>query len=148
MFTSLNSINPSGNISIPLGVGIYNTLLRMRVMTENSGAIQGPCSPPIKGQVEDYAVTILQFVGVHEVEAKIKVEVYPNPSSGLFTIQASEKISRIEILNILGEKVYSSANITPLTTWRIDLGKQPKGVYFYKALLENGLIRAGKLMTE
>ena len=74
--------------------------------------------------------------------------IYPNPSSGLFTIQSPEKISQIEILNVLGEKVYSASNNLHLTTCKIDMGKQPKGVYFYKALLADGLICTGKLIIE
>jgi PKD repeat protein len=149
VFTSLNSINPSGNISIPMGVGVYNTLLRMRVISENSGAIQGPCSPPIKGQVEDYAVKILQFVGVPEAPGSLfNVLVYPNPSNGIFTIESLENISAIEIMNVLGEKVRSAPNTSPLTSYTIDIQDQPKGIYFYKATFEDDRTSSGKIIIQ
>ena len=62
-----------------------------------------------------------------------QVSVFPNPSSGIFTLQSTEEITAIEIYNVLGE------NISPLSFRReaggeveIDLSAQPKGIYFIK----------------
>ena len=35
------------------------------------------------------------------------ITVYPNPSSGKFTISSNNIISSIEIYNLLGEQIYS-----------------------------------------
>lgn len=148
VFSSLTSINPSGNVAIPLGVGVYNTLLRMRVSSESSGADQGPCTVPLQGQVEDYAVKILQFVGTPESQNTVlNVQVYPNPSNGIFTVSHSENILSIDILNVLGEKVHAAVNNTLLTSYTIDLRDQPKGVYFYRVLGENGA-NTGKIIIQ
>jgi hypothetical protein len=58
--------------------------------------------------------------------------VSPNPSTGIFTIQSNEKFSTIEIMNVLGETVYSVSNNPALTSYTIDLRNHPKGVYFYR----------------
>lgn len=155
VFSSLTSTNPSGNVAIPLGAGVYNTLLRMRVSSENSGANQGSCTPLIKGQVEDYGVTIMQFVGVEDTQSSLfNVQVYPNPSSGIFNIQffdpsTSLRMAAIEIMNVLGKKVYSFSNNTPLTSYPIDLQNQPKGVYFYRVVGKNDQeVTTGKIIIQ
>ena len=87
--------------------------------------------------------------GVNEIENKISVSVFPNPSSGIISIKSDKEISSIEILNVLGEKVYSSSNNTHLTTYKIDLGKQPKGIYFYRVAVSSaGEVATGKIIIE
>lgn len=91
--------------------------------------------------------------GVNEYESRVKINISPNPSSGLFTIQSSSKISEIEIMNVLGEKVFAPAlkgagsislQSEGLTIYLRD---QPKGVYFYKVQGENGT-GTGKIIIE
>jgi hypothetical protein len=59
--------------------------------------------------------------------------IYPNPTNGICTIQSnSQRLSsnsRIEIYNVVGEKIYSS-NPFFFTNSQIDLSKQPDGIYF------------------
>ena len=65
--------------------------------------------------------------------------VYPNPSSGKFTISSKSNISAIEIYNILGERVYSDSKFNYQTSNNIDLSDQGKGIYIIN-------IYEGKLM--
>jgi len=76
------------------------------------------------------------------------ISVYPNPSSGLFTIKSEKEISSIEILNVLGENIYSASNTLHLKSHEIDLSKQPKGIYFYNLRSENATITTGKLIIQ
>jgi uncharacterized repeat protein (TIGR03803 family) len=66
------------------------------------------------------------------------IKVYPNPSKGVFKIQlpvGSGQLS-VEVYNMLGEKVYTTQAIKQSQT--INLTGQPKGVYFYRVIAENG----------
>jgi hypothetical protein len=77
------------------------------------------------------------------------IKLYPNPNSGSFTVQLSgiSSHSYIEVYNMLGEKVCTSA-ITQSTT-QIRLNNSCKGVYLYRILLENGnLLGDGKFVVE
>ncbi len=64
--------------------------------------------------------------------------IFPNPSNGIFNIQTSYKNSEtsIEIVNILGEIVYSEKFYT--NTY-IDLSHKPKGLYMVRLQTENKL---------
>jgi uncharacterized repeat protein (TIGR03803 family) len=82
-----------------------------------------------------------------------QVLVYPNPSSGIFTIhfagaQNFETV-KIEIYNVLGEQVYSTNY--PLTTnhYSLDLSSNPSGIYLYRVIANKGnILGEGKLVIE
>ena len=57
VFTEDDKFNPTGSITIPTGA-VSDTALRMRISSDFSGSIPGPCTDPWYGQVEDYAVVI------------------------------------------------------------------------------------------
>ena len=83
-----------------------------------------------------------------------EVQVYPNPSNGVFTIVLSnpELVSAfrtISIYTIFGQKV----NIETLKQVQgdnlIDISELPNGIYFYRVLDEGGgLIGEGKLILQ
>jgi hypothetical protein len=52
------------------------------------------------------------------------VEVYPNPSNGIFTLSEDYKGSTYEVLNSLGQKILVGSHST------IDLSEQERGIYF------------------
>jgi hypothetical protein len=78
--------------------------------------------------------------------------IYPNPSSGVFQIQLindNKNQCKIEIFNVLGEKVYSAYYIQHLTFNEIDLKSQPNGIYFIRFTQDNITIATSKiLLTE
>ncbi|HTB06675.1 MAG TPA: T9SS type A sorting domain-containing protein, partial [Bacteroidia bacterium] len=90
-------------------------------------------------------------VGINELKVESeKLNVYPNPSNGLFTIQspAASGQSSVQVYNMLGQQVYSQYTL-PNTQYQIDISNQPTGIYFYRLISENGnLIGAGKLVVE
>lgn len=58
VLTSNNQYNPSVSLTIPTGVAVLNTPLRMRVWTDFAGSTPGACNNPNRGQVEDYTVIV------------------------------------------------------------------------------------------
>jgi hypothetical protein len=52
------------------------------------------------------------------------MKIYPNPSTGIFTISAS---ASIEVYNLIGELILTDNNATS-----IDLTAAPKGMYFVR----------------
>jgi len=76
-------------------------------------------------------------VGIEENMQMSDVNIYPNPSSGKFTLQSAETFSSIEITNLLGEKVYST-QFSQSTQLTINLSDKPKGIYFVKFNSDKG----------
>lgn len=146
LFNKANTINPSGTITIPTGVATYNKVLRMRVLSDNGGSNPTACTV-VKGQAEDYGITVQKFVGIAENENKFAINISPNPSFGIFRIESQNEISSVEIFNVMGQKTYS-ANIPHLTSYEIDLRRQPGGIYFYNITTTGGNVFSGKIIIE
>ena len=108
----------------------------------------------IKGN-EIYASTKNGFVfknstiltGVKEInETTSAFVIYPNPTSSLITIKSDSNISNIEIINLMGEKIFQQ-NTNGFQTV-IDLSHQPKGVYFIRLMKGHSLVATDKLLLE
>ncbi len=69
--------------------------------------------------------------GLDKITSGNAIMVYPNPGSGQFTLDfKGGAYATIEIINTIGELVFSSNILTPET--KIDLSSQPKGIYLVK----------------
>lgn len=75
----------------------------------------------------------LTDVGYSENNFVASISIYPNPSTGRFTINNEElKISKVDIYNSLGE-IVMSGNINNEQLIQINLVNQPTGIYFVRA---------------
>jgi len=66
------------------------------------------------------------------------VDIFPNPSSGVFTLQSAAKITSIEITNVLGATVLSQQINADKAA--VDLGSQANGVYFISIQTSEGTV--------
>ena len=95
-------------------------------------------------------------VGIDALSVTNSIQVFPNPSKGLFNLQASSGSSKggelyqVQVYNLLGEKVYAaSLNNSQGGTYSIDLTNQSEGMYFYRITTTDGKsVGAGKLIIE
>jgi len=67
------------------------------------------------------------MIGVNEISDDFHVSIFPNPSTGVFTLINSEKQFQIEIYNALYEKVYSNSALR--SNSQIDISSQPAGIF-------------------
>ncbi len=90
--------------------------------------------------------------GINEINLDNSFEIYPNPTNGMFTIQAnlptgqagSHQLlanSQIEIYNVMGEKVYSNSQLPQSTQLTINLSAQAVGIYFLQLTTQQGIAR-------
>ncbi len=118
--------------------GSYNVCLTVK----NACAVDSLC------QVLFYPDTTL---GIKTITDNNKINVFPNPSKGLFNFQF-EKMNQkgeIEIYNMLGKQVYNETLRQVQGDVRIDLSGQPAGIYLYRIISENGkAIASGKLVIQ
>ncbi|OFY84063.1 MAG: hypothetical protein A3F72_11830 [Bacteroidetes bacterium RIFCSPLOWO2_12_FULL_35_15] len=135
VFQSLNTNDPSGNITIPLGTAL-NVPLRMRVSSDVVGSNLNSCASPTYGQVEDYSVTVQPPNSITtQLNEKNTLVIYPNPASSLLTLtyhsSSNNENSTISIENILGKTVfYKSVSNRSDFSETIDVSEFSKGMYF------------------
>lgn len=71
-------------------------------------------------------------------------QIFPNPSKDIFNITSLEKISNIEVLNIIGQTIYSS-EIDSLNAF-VNIGDKPKGIYFLRITIEKNAVYSQKIV--
>ena len=72
--------------------------------------------------------------------SEVDLDVYPNPVSNILNIDTNNEIDNIQVFNLLGQKVFSSENVTP----QLNLSSLNKGMYSIRIELESGEIAINK----
>jgi len=79
-------------------------------------------------------IIVQNITGVAAIQLQPELSVYPNPSTGMFHLAINglqdSKRYNLEVLNLLGEKVYSSVIATENPD--IDLSNSSNGIYFIR----------------
>ena len=103
-----------------------------------------------KSNIDTGRVSVLlncNLTGINGITINNKQALlYPNPGNGIFSVKAETEISKIEIINTLGEIIYS-AQINSGKR-EIDLSKQAKGIYFYQLQSDSKISCTGKIIIE
>jgi photosystem II stability/assembly factor-like uncharacterized protein len=60
------------------------------------------------------------------------ISIYPNPGDGRFSITGVRGFPEIEILDMVGRKVYSNKITSPGSEIRIDISQEPSGLYMIR----------------
>jgi len=91
-------------------------------------------TPPAYDANSSDRPNVTMYFGVMEpnkIEEEVSnINIYPNPSNGLFNINLPNADNNIEIYNINGQLILSQKTSNSNTT--VDLSSQAKGVYFVK----------------
>ena len=148
-----NSSEPTGSVTVNTGGGvapyIYAWYLDAElVSTEEDLQNVGPGSYDLvvtdaNDCVQDFGPFVVDVdVSVHNIIYDFSLEVYPNPSNGLFYLEVSDLKSsdevQIELLDLTGKQI-SQKLISGSTdyTEQVDLSAEAAGVYFLKVILSD-----------
>jgi plastocyanin len=131
-----NGNTPLPGFSVPFGGGQVTGLtagVHYYVCTPHaSGGMKGKITVNGPSAINDYAAAIE------------KINIYPNPTSGKFTLQivgsdaqsgnwsGNDQQTSVEIFNILGEKIYDLPAFTSQEPNEIDLTSFMDGIYFVR----------------
>lgn len=81
--------------------------------------------------------------GIAEANNEYAAVVYPNPTTGVFMLDAGGQTTdakQITIYSVYGECVYSSSVIGHQSSVGVDLSSHPDGIYFVRVNTEKGII--------
>jgi hypothetical protein len=123
-YTMLSNSNEAA-VSSTMG----GRVLMLERLTEEQADAEIAMRATSDGQYVDFSFRVIMnhVEGVEESDMSFKV--YPNPTSGLLTIDADgAQQFDFEVYNLMGQVVMNGMAIGQKT--RIDLGGCPKGVYF------------------
>ncbi|NVN96042.1 MAG: T9SS type A sorting domain-containing protein [Bacteroidetes bacterium] len=129
------------SVTIPVTAVTGNTRMRVRIVEDDTYNMtttsELPCNASSSttdvmdwGETEDYTINILAASAVNENANEANFDLFPNPSSGIFTITSGNNIETIEVYslcgNIISKQTFSGIQST------IDLSDLPKGIYFVR----------------
>ncbi len=129
----INGYDPQISFTPPTTGVILDTLLRMRVISDEVGSSISGCNDVNRGQAEDYGIKILADTttppppnGIAENE--FQFAVFPNPATDRVTISTTSKVTDIQIINLLGEMVINKTVIDS-SDQIFDISNLPSGTY-------------------
>lgn len=91
------------------------------------------------GVFADTTIVDTSTTGLSQNFKSTTVSIYPNPASSTFFIRSlNEKITKIEVVNMLGEKVIE---LVPMSRQaEIDMKDNPRGIYYVEIRLLSGIV--------
>jgi hypothetical protein len=81
---------------------------------------------------EDGKYSIIGFetlLGENTARDSQRLTIYPNPTTGLFTIEGVQEKAMVKVFNTFGVSVFESELSLPA---QVDLSNRPKGIYFIR----------------
>jgi hypothetical protein len=156
-FTTVGSFVRTGSVIIPSTV-ITGVPTGLRIIVNNdispNTASDDACGEYKSGETEDYIVTFVrQFpVNVNDVKGLDNISVYPNPTTGRFTLgfnTTTPQQVNVLVKNVTGQQVYSKAynHNGGSFSEQIDLSNYAKGIYMVE-LTANGVKTIQKLVLQ
>ena len=98
-------------------------------------SIQDGACPYMGASTSKYCLTITSGVGIENQKLQQALNIYPNPSSGLFVIDfptKSDKVCQVRVFSIEGKEVFEQVWNAPSlnTKHELDLSQLANGVYY------------------
>ena len=113
--------------SIPAAV---NVTARIRLKTIESSV-----------NIDDVSLVLTSSLGVDDFSDTNKIELFPNPVKDILSIKSLSIIKKVEVFNVLGQKVMGRENTNDL-----NVTKLKSGAYFLKIVNENSTVSTKKFI--
>src|SRR5699024_2286199 len=140
--TGTDGQQATGTITVPADAPLGEA--PMRVIKSFGASPTNPCGIYDFGQGEDYTIIVNDDVGIDD-QSDTVFTFYPNPTSGIVTIEANKDITSVSVMNILGQEVMATRN---LNSGQVDISALATGTYMFRVTFENGATKTFKVIRE
>jgi hypothetical protein len=96
-------------------------------------------------KIDDIILTATSTTGIEKTIYSGSVDIYPNPSNGIFTIEALNPVKEIMVYNSLGALVFTSKPGELINN--INLNTYGKGIYFVNVMYGDNSTYSGKVIV-
>ena len=134
---------------------VWNTGATTNAITENF-AVDVPYEFIVTGTNADgcsntatLTITVSKCTGVNEAGTVSGISVFPNPNSGLFTVETGKNVNgaSVKVYNALGSLVKTQA-IPATGNAEIDLRSEANGIYVVYLVQNNQEVQVSKIVKE
>ncbi|MFZ4401779.1 MAG: T9SS type A sorting domain-containing protein [Bacteroidales bacterium] len=132
-------------LAVPITAQGTSSIYIRWIMTSNDDANGGTVAATGISKIDDIIITATSSTGVEETVYTNAVSIYPNPSNGLFNVEASDAINEIMVYNALGNLVYHSK--PSVLSSKIDLSEYKAGFYFVKVRYDDSSYYNAKVIV-
>jgi hypothetical protein len=90
-------------------------------------------------------------VSTQEVDSKLEMRLFPNPSSGIVTMELSDAIgtdAQVRVINLHGQQVHTDVISAGTRQHTLDISHLPAGVYWVSVHRDGGEVYGGKLVVQ
>lgn len=87
------------------------------------------------GTDDIFVAKLSNSLGLSEV-TPASIQIYPNPSNGIFNLKSDSNIKSVEVLNMTGQLIYGSK--VNSNDFEINIQSRPAGVYILKVQTDKG----------
>jgi hypothetical protein len=147
LFARTDSSGSTGCDSMKYSVD-YIPLFTVTILTQPSGtggtASNAILSVGTGGSMASVCTIVPGVPGVSR--SVMEVNVYPNPSEGFITIDASVNHYKLEITDAIGAVLFS--RLVTTKNFKLDLGNLPSGIYFYTVKKAGQPMKSGKILLD
>ena len=78
------------------------------------------------------------ITGINPISNVGGISIYPNPASDIVNVKSDYNITRIDVMNFVGQTVYANSDVTAKTS-KINVSSFTPGVYFVKVSTSEGV---------
>ena len=89
------------------------------------------------GCMDTSACTTVLSVGIAEASDISEIEIYPNPFAEKFIIKCNAAVSKISVINVIGQQIKTIESSAKGDKHEINLEAFPAGIYFINVSLDN-----------
>ncbi|MEZ4933575.1 MAG: T9SS type A sorting domain-containing protein [Saprospiraceae bacterium] len=96
------------------------------------------------GCISVQAFTVQSVVSVLDFEMASKINIYPNPTTGIVTMELEDihaKYANIHVFDVTGKMALSQEQVDITSgAYQFDISESATGVYIVRILIENSVV--------
>ena len=132
------------DVTIPVDAPLGSHLMRVKT-NWNAPVPDDACEETQYGETEDYTINIVESLGVQILDDSL-VDIFPNPSNGLFNVEVRGIQLDYIVTNMLGQQIGNGR--FDVGSHSINLSDQENGIYFVTLMSSAGASKTFKLVKD
>ncbi len=137
--------------------GAFTQRVRATASSQNNTGVQRSTiatvtAPPLVPKTIRIVQDTIRTIGIENNSLEIGLNVYPNPTAGLVTIefgvQANVELAAVRLFNLLGEQIPISITFSAKNKVYLNLADLNSGIYFFSVQLNGETINKKLILTE